>query len=337
MEKHSGKPILEVKDLVTAFPIKSSVLRRTIREIQAVSKVNFKIYPGETLGLVGESGCGKSTVARTIIGLEKSKSGNIYFNGQDLTELSNIQMRHLRKDIQLIFQDPDASLNPRMTVKELIQEPWVVNPGIVEKRDWDREVTKLMELVGLNPSSANNYPHQFSGGQRQRICIARALALKPKLIICDEAVSALDVSVQAQILNLLKDLQKELGIAYLFISHDLSVVQYLCDRVSVMYLGKIVESGTSEGIFENPRHPYTQALLSAVPVPNPWNVKKEQIILEGDIPSPANPPSGCRFRTRCWLAKDICKAEEPKLIPRDGGNLSACHFAEANKSVLAEV
>lgn len=337
MEKHEGQPILEVKDLVTSFPVKSSVLRKTISEIQAVSKVSFKIYPGETLGLVGESGCGKSTVARTIIGLEKTKGGNVYFNGQDLTKLSNSQMRSLRKDIQLIFQDPDASLNPRMTVKELIQEPWIVNPDILEKKQWDREVIRLMELVGLNPNSANNYPHQFSGGQRQRICIARALALKPKLIICDEAVSALDVSIQAQILNLLEDLQKELGVAYLFISHDLSVIQYLCDRVAVMYLGKIVESGTSEEIFQNPKHPYTQALLSAVPVPNPWEMKKKQIILEGDIPSPADPPSGCRFRTRCWMAKDICKEVEPELISQEGSHLSACHFSEVNKTVITEV
>ncbi|WP_277679617.1 ABC transporter ATP-binding protein [Gracilibacillus dipsosauri] len=334
MEQQIEKPILEVVDLVTAFPVKSSILRRTVREIQAVSKVNFSIYPGETLGLVGESGCGKSTVARTIIGLEKATSGHIYFNGKDLTNISNREMRNLRKDIQLIFQDPDASLNPRMTVKELIQEPWIVNPGVVDKEDWDTEVIKLMELVGLNPSSADNYPHQFSGGQRQRICIARALALKPKLIICDEAVSALDVSVQAQILNLLQDLQKELGLAYLFISHDLSVIRHLCDRVSVMYLGKIVENGSSEQIFTNSSHPYTQALLSAVPVPNTWEVERDQIILEGDIPSPANPPSGCRFRTRCWLAKDICEQEEPKLLELENNHYCACHFAiDARKKV----
>lgn len=329
------KPILDVVNLVTSFPIKGGILKRKVGEVQAVSKVSFKIYQGETLGLVGESGCGKSTVARTIVGLEKSESGHIYFNGLDLTKLSNRRMRKVRKDIQFIFQDPFASLHPKMTIKELIQEPWEVHPEVVDRSDWDKEVMRLMEMVGLNPASRYNYAHQFSGGQCQRICIARALALRPKLIICDEAVSALDVSIQAQILNLLQDLQKELGLAYLFISHDLSVVRHICDRICVMYLGKIVEFGDRDQIFHSPSHPYTQALLSAVPVPEPWNiVERKEFILEGDIPSPANPPSGCRFRTRCWKAQEICKLEDPPLNEQEEGHASACHFAEADKGVI---
>jgi oligopeptide transport system ATP-binding protein len=328
MKQPNTNPILEVRDLVTAFPIKTGVFRRTTSEVQAVSSVSFSIYPGETMGLVGESGCGKSTVARTILRLEKSKSGSIFFEGKDLTKLSNKEMQVLRKDIQLIFQDPDASLNPRMRVRDLITEPWLIHSDIVDKKDWDQEVAKIMRLVGLNPISANQYPHQFSGGQRQRICIARALALRPKLIVCDEAVSALDVSVQAQILNLLQDLQNELGLAYLFISHDLSVVRHLCNKISVMYLGKIIETGNREDIFEAATHPYTKALLSAVPDPEPWlKQDKDEIILEGDIPSPANPPNGCRFHTRCWQAQEKCKVDEPLLKPRrHEGHRSACHF-----------
>ncbi|MBH0164226.1 ATP-binding cassette domain-containing protein [Fictibacillus sp. 7GRE50] len=329
MTNHSNTlPILEVHDLVTSFPVKTGIFRRTTSEVQAVSSVSFTIYPGDTMGLVGESGCGKSTVARTILGLEKSKSGSILFEGKDLTNISNKEMQELRKDVQLIFQDPDASLNPRMRVKDLITEPWLIHPGIVDKKDWDQEVAKMMRLVGLNPNSAHNYPHQFSGGQRQRICIARALALRPKLLVCDEAVSALDVSVQAQILNLLQDLQNKLGLAYLFISHDLSVVRHLCNKISVMYLGKIIETGNREDIFESPTHPYTKALLSAVPDPEPWlKHDKEEIILEGDIPSPADPPNGCRFQTRCWKVQDRCKVEEPVLTSRShNDHYSACHF-----------
>lgn len=325
---NNNVPILEVRNLVTAFPIKAGLFRRTIAEVQAVSDVTFTIHEGETMGLVGESGCGKSTVARTILGLEKAKSGEIFFEGKDLTKLSNKEMQKLRKDIQLIFQDPDASLNPRMRIKELISEPWLVHGDIVPKAEWDREVAKIMRLVGLNPNNANNFPHQFSGGQRQRICIARALALRPKLIVCDEAVSALDVSVQAQILNLLQDLQQELGLAYLFISHDLSVVRHLCDKISVMYLGKIIETGYRQDIFEHATHPYTKALLSAVPNPEPWlQNQKDEIILVGDLPSPANPPSGCRFHTRCWKAQQICQEETPALLPqKHASHCSACHF-----------
>lgn len=327
MNPSNTQPILEIRDLVTTFPIKTGIFRRTTAEVQAVSGISFSIYPGETMGLVGESGCGKSTVARTILGLEKSKSGHIFFEGKDLTKLSNKEMQVLRKDIQLVFQDPDASLHPRMRVRELISEPWLIHPDIVDKKDWDHEVAKLMRLVGLNPNSAHHYPHQFSGGQRQRICIARALALQPKLIVCDEAVSALDVSVQAQILNLLQDLQKKLGLAYLFISHDLSVVRHLCNKISVMYLGKIIETGNRNDIFKKTAHPYTKALLSAVPNPEPWeNNNKEEIILEGDIPSPSKPPEGCRFHTRCWQAQNKCKTEEPKLISHHHEHLCACHF-----------
>jgi oligopeptide transport system ATP-binding protein len=336
-EKKQDKPILEVVDLETTFSLKSGLLRRTHAEVQAVSGVSFSIYPGETLGLVGESGCGKSTVARTIIGLERAKSGQVYFDGQDLTQLSGKQMRKLRRNIQLIFQDPYASLNPRMTVRELVTEPWQVHPGVVAREDWESELANLLERVGLQPDHADRYPRQFSGGQRQRISIARALALKPKLVICDEAVSALDVSIQAQILNLLDDLQEELGLAYLFIAHDLSVVRNICDRVAVMYLGRIMEIGDREDIYERPTNPYTQALLSAAPVPEPWlATDRKEIVLEGDIPSPANPPSGCRFRTRCWKAEELCAEEEPALIDRGHGHPSACHFAEVDADVLPQ-
>jgi oligopeptide/dipeptide ABC transporter ATP-binding protein len=332
----SDKPILEVVDLETTFPLKSGLLRRTYAEVQAVSGVSFSVYPGETLGLVGESGCGKSTVARTITGLERSKSGHVYFDGRDLTRLSYSQMRALRQDIQLIFQDPFASLNPRMTVRELVTEPWQIH-DVLQKERWETELTKLLEMVGLDPDHADRHPHQFSGGQRQRICIARALALRPKLVICDEAVSALDVSIQAQILNLLKELQQEFGLAYVFISHDLSVVRHVCDRVAVMYLGKIMEIGDRDAVYELPTNPYTQALLSAAPVAKPWLAEgRKEIVLEGDIPSPANPPSGCRFRTRCWKAEDICATEEPALGDRGHGHPSACHFAEVDTEIIPQ-
>ena len=337
-QTRTDKPILEVVNLETTFPLKSGLLRRTYAEVQAVSDVSFSVYPGETLGLVGESGCGKSTVARTITGLERSKRGHVYFDGQDLTQLSYAQMRALRGDIQLIFQDPYSSLNPRMTVRELVTEPWQIHGGVVQRGRWEAELTELLEMVGLNLEHADRYPHQFSGGQRQRISIARALALRPKLVICDEAVSALDVSIQAQILNLLKDLQEKLGLAYLFISHDLSVVRHVCDRVAVMYLGKIMEIGDRDTIYELPTNPYTQALLSAAPVTKPWLAEgRKEIVLEGDIPSPANPPSGCRFRTRCWKAEDVCAREEPGLVDRGHGHPSACHFAEVDTTVIPQI
>lgn len=321
--------MLQVRDLHTRFGIRSPLLRRTVGEIQAVSGVNFDLYEGETLGLVGESGSGKSTVARTIIGLEQASAGDVIFQGKNLATVSRTELRDLRRGVQMIFQDPFSSLNPRRTVAELVAEAWEVQPGIVPRKRWRSEVQELLERVGLNPDHMNRYPHQFSGGQRQRIGIARALAMRPQLIICDEAVSALDVSIQAQVLNLLQDLQADLGLTYLFIAHDLSVVQHISDRIAVMYLGKIVEIGGREEVFTNPTHPYTQALLSAIPVPHPWRTpQRERIVLGGDVPSPADPPSGCRFRTRCWKAQDICAEVDPVLEVRAANHPSACHFAE---------
>ncbi|NDL56684.1 ABC transporter ATP-binding protein [Phytoactinopolyspora mesophila] len=322
-------PLLSVRDLRTTFPIRSPLLRRTVAQIQAVAGVSFDLYPGETLGLVGESGSGKSTIARTIIGLETAAAGTVTFDGQDLTSLSPAGMRRIRRDVQMIFQDPYSSLNPRRTVAQIIAEAWEVHPGVVPKPRWNARVKELLERVGLNPDHAGRYPHQFSGGQRQRIGIARALALHPKLIICDEAVSALDVSIQAQVLNLLQDLQRDLGLTYLFIAHDLSAVRHISTRIAVMYLGKIVEIADRNETFERPTHPYTQALLSSVPVPRPWEApERREIIITGDVPSPADPPSGCRFRTRCWKAQELCAEEEPALQTRLGLHPSACHFAE---------
>ncbi|MEV5888622.1 ABC transporter ATP-binding protein [Nonomuraea fuscirosea] len=322
-------PLLSVRDLRTSFPIRSSVLRRKAGAVQAVSGVSFDLPAGRTLGLVGESGSGKTTLARTVIGLEPPESGQVIFDGQDLLTLPAAELRQARRQIQMIFQDPYASLNPRLTVEQIISEAWLINPGAVPRDRWAAEVKDLLARVGLNPDHADRYPHQFSGGQRQRVGIARALALRPRLVICDEAVSALDVSVQAQVLNLLVDLQRELGLSFLFIAHDLSVVRHISDEVAVMYLGKVVETGTTAQIFAAPVHPYTQALLSAVPVPRPWAAPaRRQILLKGDIPSPVSPPSGCRFRTRCWKAQDRCAAEEPALAVRLGDHSSACHFPE---------
>lgn len=327
-----GEPLLRVRDLRTTFPIRSSVLRRKVGEIGAVDGVSFDIMPGQTFGLVGESGSGKSTVARTIIGLESPAAGSIQFAGTELTTVRGAELKEMRRNIQMIFQDPHASLNPRRTVVEIVSEGWQVQPGFAPRKDWRRGVQELLERVGLNPDHADRYPHQFSGGQRQRIGIARALALRPKLIICDEAVSALDVSIQAQVLNLLQDLQAELGLSYLFIAHDLAVVRHLSDDIGVMYLGKIVESGSYEQIFTNPLHPYTQALLSAIPITHPWRQqRRERIVLGGDIPSPADPPSGCRFRTRCWKASDLCAESEPLLMLRGHDHPDACHFTKGTE------
>ena len=326
----SAEPILQVENLVKYFPISQGILlKRQIGTVKAVDGVSFDLYPGETLGLVGESGCGKSTTARTILRLEKPTSGIARFEGQNIFDLSGSDLRAMRRKIQVIFQDPYASLNPRMTVGDLIGEGWKVHSDVMPKTQRRSRIQDLLELVGLNPNHNNRYPHQFSGGQRQRIGIARALALEPKVIVADEPVSALDVSVQAQVVNLLEDLQKEFGLSYLFIAHDLSVVRHICDRVAVMYLGKIAEIGNSEDVYAKTGHPYTTALLSAVPVPDP-SVREghQRILLEGDVPSPADPPSGCGFRTRCWKATDKCADEVPDLIDRGEGHPVACHYPE---------
>jgi oligopeptide transport system ATP-binding protein len=328
-------PILEVRDLVKHYPItRGIVFQRTIGHVQAVDGVSFDLYGGETLGVVGESGCGKSTLGRVLMHLEKPTSGTAHYGGRDIYTLNGAETRRLRRDIQLVMQDPYSSLNPRMTVGDIVGEPFEIHKDVAPKGDRRRRVQELLDVVGLSPEHINRYPHQFSGGQRQRIGIARALALRPKMIICDEPVSALDVSIQAQVMNLLEHLQDEFGLSYIFIAHDLSVVRHICDRVAVMYLGKIVEIGTETEIYQHPVHPYTQALLSAVPVPDPTlRGRREVIRLTGDVPSPADPPSGCRFRTRCWKARERCAVEVPELEARVGGHLSACHFAEEHAVV----
>ena len=336
-EVDPGAPILEVRDLVKEFPIKSKgIVRRTVGSVQAVSGVNFVIRPGQTLGLVGESGCGKTTTSRAILHLQPANSGQVIFQGRDVTQMSGGELRRMRRDMQIVFQDPYASLNPRITVTEIIAEPLKIH-GLFGA-DGPRQVAELMARVGLNPEHGNRYPHEFSGGQRQRIGIARALALRPKVLVLDEPVSALDVSIQAGVINLLEDLQDELGLAYLFVAHDLSVVRHIADEVAVMYLGKIVEIAQTTELFEHSQHPYTKALISAIPIPDPRREReRERIIVEGDVPSPANPPSGCRFRTRCPLRPTLsegdqarCSGEEPVLTSRGRGDAHrvACHFAE---------
>jgi oligopeptide/dipeptide ABC transporter ATP-binding protein len=323
-------PLLEVRNLVKHFPIQRGLLKRTVGQVKAVDDVSYTVKRGETFGLVGESGCGKSTTARLVLKLMSSTSGQIFFAGQDITHLAGEDVRKLRAQMQIVFQDPYASLNPRMTVRQIIAEPMVVQG--IDKATADARVDDLLVTCGLAVEHGSRYPHEFSGGQRQRVGVARALANKPKLIFLDEPVSALDVSIQAQIVNLLEDLQGEMDLTYVFIAHDLSVVAHISDRIGVMYLGKIVEMGTREQVFNHPTHPYTKALLSAVPIPDPRQErdrKRDRIVLQGDIPSPANPPSGCRFRTRCWKAQDICSSTEPPLeIPAGGTHMSACHFPE---------
>jgi oligopeptide transport system ATP-binding protein len=332
-----SETILEAKNVVKHYPVtRGVVFRKTIGQVQAVDGVSFSLKQGETLGIVGESGCGKSTLARVLMNLERPTAGTVEYRGRDMFSMRGGEMRKLRRQIQLVMQDPYTSLNPRMTVGDLIGEPFEIHTDVAPKGSRRRKVQELLDVVGLNPEHINRYPHQFSGGQRQRIGIARALALRPEIIVCDEPVSALDVSIQAQVMNLLDSLQKELGLAYIFIAHDLSVVRHLSDRVAVMYLGKMVEIGTEDEIYERPTHPYTQALLSAVPVPDPNSRSTKAIIrLTGDVPSPANPPSGCRFRTRCWKAQDICAEQVPALVERPGtDHPSACHFAEEREIVV---
>ncbi len=322
----TSAPLLEVTDLVKHFPIRSGiVIEREVGQVHAVDGVSLSLNEGETLGLVGESGCGKSTLCRAILQLTPPTSGSVRFRGEELVGKSRRELRPIRREMQMIFQDPFASLNPRKRIGQIIGDPMDLH-GIARGADLKRRVQELLDRVGLRPEHYNRFPHEFSGGQRQRIGIARALALRPKLIIADEPVSALDVSVQAQIVNLLKDLQDELGLSYLFVAHDLGVVRHVSDRVAVMYLGKVVENSGTDGLFDRPIHPYSNALLSAVPIPDPRrNAARERVVLEGDVPSPTNPPAGCRFHTRCPWATEICSADEPALASYDPGHAAACH------------
>jgi len=317
-------PLLEVRHLKKYFPVRKGVLARVAAYVKAVDDVSFSIQSGETFGLVGESGCGKTTAGRAVLRLIEPDSGEIRFDGIDLLKLNSEDLRRRRRDMQIIFQDPYASLNPRMRIRQIVGEPFAIH-GTLKGTERDDQVAELLKVVGLDSEAMNRYPHQFSGGQRQRIGIARALALKPKLIVADEPVSALDVSIQAQITDLLSELQRKFGLAYLFISHSIPVVEQLSKRVGVMYLGKLVEVGTAEQICWTPKHPYTQALISAVPVPDPV-LKKERIVLGGDVPTPLNPPSGCRFHTRCPIAEERCRHEEPMLRTLEDGRAAACHF-----------
>jgi oligopeptide transport system ATP-binding protein len=324
--------LVSVKNLVKKFPIRGGVLQREVASVKAVSDVSFQIYKGETLGLVGESGCGKSTLGRALLRLIEPTSGQIFFRGQDITHIKFKDLRKLRRNMQIIFQDPYASLNPRMTIEDILKEPLIIHRICATRQEARLRVFKLLDLCGLRREAISRYPHEFSGGQRQRICIARALAVEPEFIVCDEPVSALDVSIQAQIINLMMDLQKELGLTYLFIAHDLKVVEHISTRVAVMYLGKIVEEASAEDLYANPKHPYTQALLSAIPVPDP-TFHKKRTILVGDVPSPINPPTGCYFHPRCPIAKENCKIDYPQLnqvsealSSRD--HSASCHYID---------
>ncbi|MGW2413428.1 ABC transporter ATP-binding protein [Streptomyces tubercidicus] len=322
------EPLLSVRGLVRHFPIRKGLLKRQVGAVQAVDGIDFDVRPGETLGVVGESGCGKSTMGRLITRLDEPTGGSIEFQGQDITHLSPGRLRPMRRDVQMIFQDPYGSLNPRHTIGGIVSTPFRLQ-GVEPEGGVKKEVQRLLELVGLSPEHYNRYPHEFSGGQRQRIGIARALALKPRLVVADEPVSALDVSIQAQVVNLMDDLQEELGLTYVIIAHDLSVIRHVSDRIAVMYLGKIVELADRQALYETPMHPYTKALLSAVPVPDPKRrTQRDRILLKGDVPSPINPPSGCRFRTRCWKATEVCATTEPPLVALRSGHQVACHHPE---------
>jgi oligopeptide transport system ATP-binding protein len=321
--------LLRVENLVKHFPImRGAIIRRQVGAVRAVDGVSFTVRRGETLGLVGESGCGKSTTGRAILQLHRPTAGHVYFEGIDLVQLKGEELRRMRRKMQMIFQDPYASLNPRMTVGEIIGEPLLIH-GVATKKEAEAKVESLLSVVGLNPAFANRYPHEFSGGQRQRVGVARALALQPELIVCDEPISALDVSVQAQVVNLLEDLQKQFGLTYLFIAHDLSMVRHISNRVAVMYLGQMAELSDSDELYRSPLHPYTQALLSAVPIPDPTvEEKRQRQILQGEIPSPINPPSGCHFRTRCPLADKICAEVKPEFREVSPGHWVACHMVK---------
>jgi oligopeptide/dipeptide ABC transporter ATP-binding protein len=340
MSAVTGDRLIEVRDLVKHFPLTSGIVfRKQVGAVQAVDGVSFDVFRGETLGIVGESGCGKSTTARLLTRLLEPTSGEIHYRGRDIAHMSRNALKPLRRDMQMIFQDPYSSLNPRKTVGSIIGEPFIIHD--VERDDDKRkkQVQELMDLVGLNPEHYNRFPYEFSGGQRQRIGVARAIALKPKLVVADEPVSALDVSIQAQIVNLLEQLQRDLGLTIIFIAHDLSVVRHVCDRIAVMYLGKIVEMADADSLFDHPRHPYTGALLSAVPVPDPRLAReKQRQVLGGDVPSPTNPPPACRFHTRCPKAREgHCNVEEPLLELKPGGNLAACHYPLTDQEIAKRV
>jgi len=325
-----AEKILDIKNLKKYFPVKAGVFRKTVAHVKAVDDISFYIKEGETLGLVGESGCGKSTTGRTILRLLEATDGEIWFEGKNLLNLDKRELREMRKEMQIIFQDPYASLNPRMTVADIVGEPIDIHNLASSKKERNEKVAEILDTVGLGSEYMKRYPHEFSGGQRQRIGVARALAVDPSLIIADEPVSALDVSIQAQVINLMQDLQKDFGLTYLFIAHDLSVVKHISDRVAVMYLGKIVELASKDELFDDPKHPYTQSLLSAIPIADP-TYEKDRIILEGDVPSPVDPPSGCRFHPRCPYAMDICSEKEPVFKDYGDEHFASCHLLEQDE------